>query len=41
VVVEHYVKISPSLFGLLAAAAEQAGFHDIQFHQINDEGASW
>ena len=25
----------------VAAAAEQAGFHDIQFHQINDEGASW
>jgi uncharacterized protein involved in propanediol utilization len=25
----------------VAAAAERAGFHDVQFHQINDEGAPW
>jgi len=24
-----------------AAAAQQAGFSDVQFHRINDEGASW
>lgn len=25
----------------VAAIAERAGFHDAQFHRINDEGASW